>query len=89
MSVFEGKSGVEYSTWAAITEASCCETYKASSSTTTPDLVTAHGSTLSIYSVEQSTGKMILVHSYPNLAGNVCFLKTLHVDDYYDDDDDV
>jgi cleavage and polyadenylation specificity factor subunit 1 len=54
-----------------------------------PDLVTANGSTLSIYRVEENTGKMLLVHSYPNLAGNVCFLETLSVDDYQDDPYDI
>lgn len=77
LSIFEGKAGVEYSTWARITEPCCGE-----NATAPPDLVTAHGSTLSIYRVEESTGKMILIHSYPKLAGNVCFLDTLAVDDY-------
>ncbi|KAL3921231.1 MAG: hypothetical protein SGILL_002856 [Bacillariaceae sp.] len=90
LSIFEGKAGVEYSTWARITESSCCSSNNSSSSsneqtTAAPDLVTAHGSTLSIYRVEESTGKMLLVHSYPNLAGNVCFLETLSVDDHVED----
>ncbi|KAG7357145.1 CPSF A subunit region-domain containing protein [Nitzschia inconspicua] len=76
LSIFEGKAGIEYSTWARITEPCCADT-----STAPPDLVTAHGSTLSIYRVEESTGKMLLVHSYPNLAGNVCFLETLTVEE--------
>ena len=53
-----------------------------------PDLVTANASTLSIYRVDESTGKMLLVHTYSNLAGNVCFLETLRVNDYEDDDGD-
>jgi hypothetical protein len=80
LSIFGGKNGVEYSTWARITETSCHE-----DSTAPSDLVTAHASTLSIYRVEESTGKLLLVHSYSNLAGNVCFLETLSVEDYQKD----
>ena len=85
LSVFEGKAGVEYSTWARITESSCATSNEAVAAAAAPDLVTAHGSTLSVYRVEESTGKMLLVHSYPNLAGNVCFLETLSVNDYIED----
>lgn len=50
-----------------------------------PDLVTAQGSTLSVYRVEETTGKLLLVHSFTHLAGNVCYLETLRVDDDEDD----
>lgn len=65
LSVFEGSAGSEYSTWAHI------------ASSKNPDLVTAQASTLSVYSVEDSTGKLLLTHTFRNLAGNVCFLETL------------
>jgi cleavage and polyadenylation specificity factor subunit 1 len=65
VSVWEGNAGSEYSTWANITSGE------------EPDLVTAQGSTLRIHSLCQKTGKLILVESFPNLYGNVCFLDTL------------
>ena len=89
LSVFEGKTGVEYSTWAHVTKNSLDNGRGGKG---LPDLITAHASSLSIYRVEESTGKLLLVHTYSNLAGNVCFLETLRVDDSSssssDDDDD-
>jgi cleavage and polyadenylation specificity factor subunit 1 len=38
--------------------------------------------------VEETSGTLILVHSFPNLAGSVCFLETLSVDDDSIDDGD-
>jgi len=83
VSVFEGKTGVEYSTWANVTNHSLERVDKNGG---TPDLVTANASSLSIYRVDESTGKLLLVHTY-SLAGNVCFLETLRVDDYEDADE--
>ena len=85
LSVFEGKTGVEYSTWAHVTNNSL----GGLGGKGMPDLITAHASSLSVYRVEESTGKMLLVHTYSNLAGNVCFLETLRVDDVVDDNDDI
>ena len=60
VSVFEGKTGVEYSTWARVTNQSLETDTKDESSL--PDLVTANASSLSIYRVDKETGKMLLVH---------------------------
>jgi cleavage and polyadenylation specificity factor subunit 1 len=92
LSVFEGKTGVEHSTWARVTNHSLETTTTTDgngngNSNGMPDLVTANASTLSIYRVDEATGKMLLVHTYSNLAGNVCFLETLRVNDYDDDGD--
>jgi len=84
LSVFEGKTGVEYSIFAHVTENSLDDGRGGKGM---PDLITAHASSLSIYRVEESTGKLLLVHTYSNLAGNVCFLETLRVDDVIDDDE--
>jgi len=92
LSVFEGTSGVEYSAWAQITDRSTAvvsggqqdkQHPQPQQQEPSPDLVTAHGNTLRIYHVDDDTGKLILVQSYDNLAGNVCYLETLKVDDYY------
>eukprot|EP00980_Cylindrotheca_fusiformis_P001963 scaffold443_cov125-Cylindrotheca_fusiformis.AAC.12 len=68
LSVWEGNAGSEFSTWARITNGSSDEM---------PDLVTAQGSTLTIYSVEPTTGKLLYVETFPNLNGTVCFLEKL------------
>eukprot|EP00934_Nitzschia_sp_Nitz4_P003080 Nitzschia sp. Nitz4//scaffold50_size126154//66587//71631//NITZ4_003689-RA/size126154-snap-gene-0.114-mRNA-1//1//CDS//3329553710//3070//frame0 len=67
LNVWEGNAGAEYSTWANISGFNA----------QTPDLVTAQGSTLTIYKVEKTTGKLLIHRKYPNLAGSVCFLDTL------------
>ena len=67
MSVWEGNTGSEYSTWANITGGKL------------PDLITAQASTLNIYSIEEETGKLLLSHSFPYLAGSVCYLATLSI----------
>ncbi|VEU41818.1 unnamed protein product [Pseudo-nitzschia multistriata] len=85
LSVFEGTTGVEYSTWARVTDQSLED---GSAGRGMPDLVTAHASSLSIYRIDESTGKMLLVHTYSNMAGNVCFLETLRVNDWEDGDGD-
>ncbi len=77
VTVFEGKTGVEYSTWARVTNHSLERDEEGG----VLDLVTANASSLCIYRVDGSTGKLLLVHTY-NLAGNVCFLETLKVNDY-------
>ncbi len=67
LSVWDGNTGgAEYSTWARITP-----------STTIPQLVTAQGSTLTVYSMDEPTGKLLVDHKFTNLAGSVCFLATL------------
>ena len=88
VSVFEGKTGVEYSTWARVTNHSLETTETTngiddtrSGGNSMSDLVTANASSLSIYRVDESTGKLLLVQTY-SLAGNVCFLETLRVNDY-------
>lgn len=67
LSLWDGNSGAEYSTWANI---SCARKV-------VPDLVTAQGSTLTILKMEETTGKLLLHKKFSNLAGNVCFLRTL------------
>jgi hypothetical protein len=69
LSVWEGNTGSEYSTWANITGGSL------------PDVVTAQGSALNVYSMEEGTGKLVLVYTFPNLAGSVCYLDVLRVTD--------
>ena len=79
LSVWEGGSGAEYSTWAHISSSS-------SSSSSgrpydrLPNLITAQASTLNCYSIEETTGKLILQHTFPNLAGSVCYLETLRAE---------
>lgn len=69
LSVFDGNTGAEYSTWAHIT----------TKKHELPNLVTAQGSTLRIYTVDGTSGKLALTHSFTNLAGSVCYLESLHV----------
>ena len=69
LSVFDGNTGAEYSTWAHIT----------TKKHELPNLVTAQGSTLRIYTVDSTSGKLALTHSFTNLAGSVCYLESLHV----------
>ena len=79
---------MEYSTWARVTNHSLeTDSTGTNGYDGMPDLVTANASSISIYRVDTSTGKMILVHTYSNLAGNVCFLGTLRVNDYDDSGD--
>ena len=68
LSVWDGVTGAEYATWANITGAKV------------PDLVTAQGSSIKVYSLHEPTGKLLLKHSFGNLAGNVCYLDVLQVD---------
>jgi CPSF A subunit region/SAP domain len=82
LSVFEGTSGVEYSVFARITDRSTAVS-TTDDDQPSPDLITANGNCLRIYHVDENTGKLLLVHAYNNLAGNVCFLETLRVDEYY------
>ena len=72
LSVWPGTMGTEYSTWANITGGKL------------PDLVTAQASTLNVYALDESTGKLLLVHSFPNLAGSVCYLEALQTQDETD-----
>ena len=69
LSVFDGNTGAEYSTWAHIT----------TKKHELPNLVTAQGSTLRIYTVDNASGKLALTHSFTDLAGSVCYLASLHV----------
>lgn len=73
MSIWEGNAGSELSTWARITTRS--ET--SNNENELPNLVTAQGSSLTIYSLEPSTGKLLFIETFPNLYGNVCYLETL------------
>jgi hypothetical protein len=67
LSVFEGNQGSEYSTWAHITT----EKHEL------PNLVTAQNSSLLIYSIEESSGKLLLEHSFTGLSGSICYLDSL------------
>lgn len=42
-----------------------------------PHLVTAQGSTLTIYSIDPDTSKLIVRHKFTDLAGSICYLATL------------
>lgn len=68
VSVFDGSNGADYSTWAHLT----------TDSSQLPNLVTAHASTLKVYTMDEASGKLLLTHSFTNLAGSVCYLETLH-----------
>jgi len=69
LSVWPGNpGGAEYSTWAQVNP---------SSVNGMPQLVAAQGSTLTVYSMEETTGKLLIQHKFTNLAGTVCFLGTL------------
>lgn len=88
MSLFQrGSRGAEFSTWAYLT------TPRSDEQQSLPNLVTAAGSTLHIYSVvplpstktkeqqqqqqSESNIRLRLEYTYPNLAGTVTFLDTL------------
>lgn len=47
----------------------------------TPNLVTAQGSTLTVYKMDEVSGKLIVCRKYPNLNGNICCLAKLSTDD--------
>ena len=83
LSVWEGNAGSELSTWAKITTPNSSSTK--SNDNELPNLVTAQGNTLTVYSVESSTGKLMFVEKFPNLHGNVCFLETLRNPDHGSD----
>ena len=70
LSVFDGNTGAEYATWAHIT----------TNKDELPNLVTAQGSTLRVYTIDDDSGKLVATHSFTNLAGTVCFLASLRVD---------
>ena len=65
LSVWEGNAGSEYSTWANVTD------------NANPNLVIAQASTLIVYELEESTGKLVWVQDFFPLAGNVCYLESL------------
>lgn len=71
LSVFDGNTGAEFSTWAHIT----------TKKDELPNLVTAQGSTLRIYTIDDASGKLALTYSFTDLAGSVCYLNSLHVRD--------
>ena len=63
LSVFDGNYGAEYSTWAHIS----------TDENKLPNLVTAQGSSLRIYEIDEESGKLFLIDSFTNLAGNICW----------------
>lgn len=67
LSVFEGNQGSEHSTWAHIT----------TGKHELPNLVTAQNSSILIYSIEESTGKLLLEHSFAGLSGSICYLDSI------------
>jgi CPSF A subunit region len=67
LSVFDANQGAEYSTWAHIT----------SRKDELPNLVTAHGSTIQIYTICSDTAKLDLRESFSHLAGTVVYLEAL------------
>jgi hypothetical protein len=76
LSVWEGNSGgAEFSTWARLSNEA--NSKNSTNSTLMPHLVTAQGSTLTVYSIVESTGKLLIQHRFTDLAGSVCFLGTL------------
>ena len=75
MSVFDGTTGAEYSTWANITGRNGND--DGNDGDGLPDLVTAQGSTLNVYTIENKAAKFLWSYSFPNLSGNVCYLETL------------
>lgn len=84
LSVWEGNSGgAEYSTWARLNLGGSTDTTDAPISM--PHLVTAQGSTLTVYSITESTGKLLIQHKFTDLAGTVCFLGTLKSPDHISD----
>ena len=69
LSVFDGNTGAEYTTWAHLT----------AKKDGLPNLVTAQGSSLRVYTVDDGSGKLVATHSFTDLAGTVCYLESLHV----------
>lgn len=67
LSLTDGDRGAEFSTWAYITR----------SKPSLPNLVTGAGSTITIYSIDESTGKLRVDRSYGKLAGSIVHLSTL------------
>jgi len=79
MSVWEGNpGGAEYSTFAHLHSF-----YGRRSSPhddndkILPHLVTAQGSTLTVYAMDDDTSKLLVQHKFTNVAGSICFLGTL------------
>lgn len=71
LSVFDGNTGAEYAMWAHVTV----------KKDELPNLITAQGSTLRIYTVDDASGKLVATHSFTDLAGTVCYLESLHVEE--------
>ena len=69
LSVFDGNTGAEFSTWPHVT----------TRKDELPNLVTAQGSTLRIYTVDDASGTLALTYSFTDLAGSVCYLSNLYV----------
>ena len=67
LSVFDGNQGSEWSSWAHIT----------SKKHELPNLVTAQNSSLLVYSIDETSGTLLLEHSFTGLAGTICFLDCL------------
>jgi hypothetical protein len=81
-------TGCELSTWAYITstrpiENSCSDSLKEESKSPLispillPNLVTAHANSLKIYSVDPSSGTLLIASSYENLAGTIISLNVI------------
>ena len=70
LSLTEGTRGVEFSCWAHITNSTSSDKHL-------PNLVTASASTLTVYSVDPTTGTLRVEHLFGNLAGSLVFLAPL------------
>jgi len=93
MNVWEGSpGGAEYSTFAHLTPLhrpllndqdddddvkGKDNVASSSSSIVLPHLVTAQGSTLTIYTIDEASSKLLVQYKFPDLAGSVCYLGTL------------
>ena len=67
LSAFKATNGSEFSTWAHLTNPR----------SELPNLVSAQGSTLHVYSIDQDKGKLVLQELFSELSGNVCYLSAL------------
>lgn len=68
VSLSDATRGVEFSTWAYITTGE---------RKVLPNLVTASGTSLFVYSIDPDSGKLFVEHSFGRLAGDIVFLEAL------------
>ena len=84
MSVWEGNpGGAEYSTFAHLhsfyngRRSSSPHDDNNNKNAILPHLVTAQGSTLTVYAMDDATSKLLVQHKFTDVAGSICFLGTL------------